>query len=158
MSEKSEQRIITRAALVAEADTWLATPWGHMQAEKGVAVDCLGFLRGIARFVGHTEAPFEAYNRVTDERQEERGWRMIRLLDENLIRLKSKFDARVGDWFALIDPLSQLPQHVGMVRRYDAREWQMIHATLNDGVRFNRLDRRYLRLVHAAYQVPGVRD
>lgn len=155
----SEERIITRADMVREADEWLNTPWVHQQSVKGVAADCLGFLRGMARFVGHSDLPFEAYNRVADERQEGAGWRMIELLDAELDRLPTKYDARVGDWFTLLNEHTGLPQHVAMVRRYEDGQWQVIHATAKDGVRYNRLDRRTLRtLVFSAYHVPGVVD
>ena len=153
-----QKRIITRADLVREADEWLDTPWAHGQSVKGKGADCVGFLRGIARFVGHSEIPFEAYARISDERQAEQGWRMITLLDENLVRLASPYDARPGDWYAFVDQLSKLPQHVGMVRRYEGGQWQIIHASLKNGVRFNRMDRRQMRLIHAAYKVPGVSE
>lgn len=160
MSAEPQQKIVTRADMVAEADTWLDTPWVHQLSQKGSGADCVGFLRGMARFVGHAEAPFVAYQRVSDERQEEKGLLMIKLLDEELERLPSLFDAREGDWLAFKDKLSGLPQHVAMVRRYDAAAgiWQIIHATLKNGVRFNRLDRRELRFVIGAYHVPGVCD
>lgn len=161
MSE--QERIITRAEMVTEADTWIGTPWKHQLSIKGAdgGADCVGFLRGLARFVGHSEQPFIAYQRVSDERQAERGQMMIKLLDAELERLPSIYEARPGDWFAFRDELSRLPQHVAMVRRFDeaAGIWQIIHATLKDGVRFNRLARREMRqLTLAAYRVPGVRD
>lgn len=42
----------TRADVVAEARTWLGTPWQHQQSLKGVATDCLGLISGVALNLG----------------------------------------------------------------------------------------------------------
>ena len=43
----------TRGDVVAEARTWLGTPWHHQASVKGVGCDCIGFVRGVAeKFVG----------------------------------------------------------------------------------------------------------
>lgn len=41
-----------RAVVVAEAMTWLRTPWHHMARVKGVGVDCAQFLVGVFEAVG----------------------------------------------------------------------------------------------------------
>ncbi|MBO6757714.1 MAG: C40 family peptidase [Roseibium sp.] len=38
-----------RAAIVAEARTWLGTPYRHQASLKGTGCDCLGLVRGIWR-------------------------------------------------------------------------------------------------------------
>lgn len=40
---------VTRAAIVAEARSWLGTPYRHQASLKGVGCDCLGLVRGIWR-------------------------------------------------------------------------------------------------------------
>jgi NlpC/P60 family putative phage cell wall peptidase len=43
----------TRGEVIAEARTWLGTPWHHQASVKGAGCDCIGFVRGVAeRFVG----------------------------------------------------------------------------------------------------------
>ena len=43
----------TREDVIAEARSWLGTPWHHQAAVKGVGCDCIGFVRGVAeRFLG----------------------------------------------------------------------------------------------------------
>lgn len=37
------------AAVLAEAETWLGTPYRHQGSRKGVGCDCLGLVRGIWR-------------------------------------------------------------------------------------------------------------
>lgn len=40
---------LDRAAIVAEARSWLGTPYHHGASLKGVGCDCLGLVRGIYR-------------------------------------------------------------------------------------------------------------
>jgi NlpC/P60 family putative phage cell wall peptidase len=42
---------ITRTAVVAEARTWIGTPYRHQASLKGVGCDCLGLVRGVWRAV-----------------------------------------------------------------------------------------------------------
>lgn len=44
--------MITRGDVVAEALTWLRTPWHHQARVKGVGVDCAQFLVGVFGAVG----------------------------------------------------------------------------------------------------------
>jgi NlpC/P60 family putative phage cell wall peptidase len=43
------QTPLTRAALVAEARSWIGTPYRHQASLKGVGCDCLGLVRGVWR-------------------------------------------------------------------------------------------------------------
>lgn len=42
-----------REAIVAEARTWLKTPWHHMARIKGAGVDCAQLLLGVYHACGH---------------------------------------------------------------------------------------------------------
>lgn len=57
-------RSIDRAAVVAEARSWIGTPYLHQASLKGVGCDCLGLVRGVWRsiFGDEPEAP-PAYSR-----------------------------------------------------------------------------------------------
>lgn len=45
-----------RSTLLAEARSWLGTPWHHQAAVKGAGCDCIGFVRGAAEpFIGKVE-------------------------------------------------------------------------------------------------------
>lgn len=67
----------TRAALIAEARTWIGTPWHHQAAVKGAGCDCIGFVRGAAEpFIGVITQPmnyaatwplYRAEERLRDE-------------------------------------------------------------------------------------------
>jgi NlpC/P60 family putative phage cell wall peptidase len=40
---------LTRAAIIAEARSWIGTPYRHQASLKGVGCDCLGLVRGVWR-------------------------------------------------------------------------------------------------------------
>jgi NlpC/P60 family putative phage cell wall peptidase len=42
---------LARAAIVAEARSWIGTPYRHQASLKGVGCDCLGLVRGVWRAV-----------------------------------------------------------------------------------------------------------
>lgn len=44
--------MIDRAAVVAEARSWISTPYHHGASLKGIGCDCIGFVRGVARHMG----------------------------------------------------------------------------------------------------------
>jgi NlpC/P60 family putative phage cell wall peptidase len=48
----------TRAAIIAEAQSWIGTPYRHQASLKGVGCDCLGLVRGVWRalYGGEPEA------------------------------------------------------------------------------------------------------
>ncbi|SRR5581483_10224467 len=42
---------ISRAVIIAEAQSWIGTPYRHQASLKGVGCDCLGLIRGVWRAV-----------------------------------------------------------------------------------------------------------
>ena len=42
-------RVVTRAVIVAEARSWIGTPYRHQASRKGAGCDCLGLVRGVWR-------------------------------------------------------------------------------------------------------------
>ena len=52
-------RSIDRAAILAEARSWIGTPYHHQASLKGVGYDCLGLVRGVWRAFhgGEPEVP-----------------------------------------------------------------------------------------------------
>jgi cell wall-associated NlpC family hydrolase len=44
--------MMSRAAIVAEARTWVDTPWKHQGRLKGVGVDCGGLIIGVGQALG----------------------------------------------------------------------------------------------------------
>lgn len=46
---------LMRAAIVAEARSWIGTPYRHQASLKGIGCDCLGLVRGVWRHCVGTE-------------------------------------------------------------------------------------------------------
>jgi NlpC/P60 family putative phage cell wall peptidase len=46
-----QDHIIIRNTIIAEARSWIGTPYHHQAALKGVGCDCLGLVRGVWRAV-----------------------------------------------------------------------------------------------------------
>jgi NlpC/P60 family putative phage cell wall peptidase len=56
--------VTSRAAIIAEARSWIGTPYRHQASLKGIGCDCLGLARGVWRSL-HGEEPeaIPAYSR-----------------------------------------------------------------------------------------------
>ncbi len=55
---------LSRAAIVAEAQSWIGTPYRHQASLKGVGCDCLGLVRGVWReLLGSEPEPVPPYAR-----------------------------------------------------------------------------------------------
>lgn len=57
----SDQQL--RMAVIAEARSWIATPYRHQASLKHIGCDCLGLVRGVWRaFYGSEPCPIPAYS------------------------------------------------------------------------------------------------
>jgi NlpC/P60 family putative phage cell wall peptidase len=55
---------ITPDIIIAEARSWIGTPYRHQASLKGVGCDCLGLVRGVWRALhGEEPEPMPAYSR-----------------------------------------------------------------------------------------------
>lgn len=134
---------VTRAEFIAEAMTWIGTPYRHQGRLKGVSVDCIGLPIGIAHALGISEFDFTHYDRRPDG------------------SLKTRMDAEVTPIsFANAQPADLLlfqfnncPMHVGIL----AYDMQVIHSHApNRKVVMHRIDDRLRAMVACAYHIPGV--
>ncbi len=72
-----------RAAIIAEAVTWLGTPWHHQARVKGAGVDCGQFL--IACYVGAGLVPaFDTGPYARDWHQHQSGERFLSFVEQHL--------------------------------------------------------------------------
>lgn len=116
--------MINRADIVAEARTWIGTPWRHQARVKGVGVDCIGFVGGVAVALGIPEG-LEWYHDHTL-----RGYgrtpvptTLLDACDRFLDRIAIT-NRRIGD--ILVMGFKQGPQHFAIVSRLDPD--YIIHA------------------------------
>ena len=142
---------MTRAEIIAEARTWLGTPWVHQACCKGVGVDCLHLIAGVARAFGSPDAEkffatqeWHSYGRHPDPEM------MFAGCDQLLDRIAIA-DALPGD--VLVLRCGRHPMHFGLLSAAD----KMIHAWLGAGrVIEQRIDAKWLARVVRAYRLRGI--
>jgi hypothetical protein len=49
--------VVRRSDIIAEARSWIGTPYAHQASVKGIGCDCLGLVRGVWRVNGRRRAP-----------------------------------------------------------------------------------------------------
>lgn len=114
---------LLRDALVAEARTWLGTPFAHQQRRKGHGVDCIGVPTEVGRafgLPGCEDVPF-AYTRAPNVRE------MQRELEARLDYVPFR-DVKVADLLWLLGDAHGEPQHLAIV--VGAEPLKVIHASL----------------------------
>lgn len=134
---------VTRDQFVAEARTWLGTPYQHQGRLKGVAVDCIGLLVCVAQTLGLSEADMRDYGRRPDGR-------LRPLLEAHLERVPV-LEADAAD--VVLFSFAAVPVHVGILTAPD----HLIHAYLpNRKVVESRLDDAMRSHIASAYHIPGI--
>lgn len=145
---------VSRAAIVAEARSWLGTPWQHQARVKGAGVDCAGLVIGVARALGIVAADMDVngYARMPD------GHSLLAHCDAWMQRIACT-SARAGD--VVVMRFDERPQHLAIAIDYPHGGLGIVHA-------FDSQDRKRARVVEhrlapslrgaivAAYRMPGV--
>lgn len=134
---------VTRAQFVAEARTWLHTPFRAQGRIKGVGVDCGGLLVCTGKALGLTEFDVTGYK-----------LRIGRVLEAYCERHMQRIDLDRADAAdVLLFAWNGKPSHIAILTDRE----HMIHAFVpNREVVEHRLDARMRLLVHRAYHIPGV--
>jgi NlpC/P60 family putative phage cell wall peptidase len=138
----------TREAIIAEARTWLGTPFLHQGRLKGAGVDCAGLVIGIARALELPHADVDGYGR-----QPRRG-----LLEAELAAQMDPIaleDLAPGD--VLLLRIERDPQHLAVVSSLEPLA--VVHAYAGGGLARcveHDLDPRWLRRIIGAYRYRGL--
>jgi NlpC/P60 family putative phage cell wall peptidase len=134
---------VTREQFVAEARSWIGTPYQHQGRLKGIACDCIGLVICTAQALGLTrENPID-YGKRPDGR--------LRFSLEQHVEPIPTSEAQAAD--ILLFQWNAVPLHVAIMTDGE----HMIHAYLpNRKVVESRIDERIRRQLEAAYHVPGV--
>lgn len=142
--------MITRADIVAEARTWVGTPWVHQHRVKGHAVDCVGLVIGVARNLGLVPADFDVngYSRMPDGH-------LLALCAQHMTPV-ARDAMQPGD--VVVVAVEHDPQHMGILTPYPGGRLAMIHATSVGvrGVVESRLVFTRVLQFRAAFALPGV--
>jgi NlpC/P60 family putative phage cell wall peptidase len=133
---------ITREQIVAEARTWLGTKYRHQGRVKGLSVDCVGLVFGVAAALGVPHQPVSDYSRRPD------GTLLpgIEAQTAPVTGAPAAGDIVVFQWAAE-------PMHVAILTAPD----HIIHAfAINRVVCEHRIDERWQRRVACFRAFPGV--
>lgn len=130
-----------RAAVVAEARTWIGTPFKHKQRTKGAGVDCSNLVIGTGENSGAWAINLKRLRKVWEPFYGRRPdpVRMRRaLVDLGLVPIKTA-DVQPGD-VAWMHWGNEFPIHMAIVTNLDGRDgiieavWnhKVVEATFND--------------------------
>lgn len=147
-------RRVSRLDIIAEARTWIGTPWRHQGRLKGVACDCCGVVIKVPAALGIFPADFDVtgYGRLPDPAVMKQ-W-LDALLDPvpvggelagDVLWLAPKSVMRAG----------ALPHHLAILTADDS----IIHAIdMHRGVSEHRFDLLYRSLLAGVYRYRGLAD
>lgn len=144
----------TREELVAEAYSWIDTPWQHGQSCKYVGCDCIGAIRGMVREKG-LDDPF-----VTGRAQKFAGYGpqpvpelLLEACDLYMDRI-SIAAIQLAD-ILVMSFVKNIPQHFGIVSKLNPT--YIIHCLAGAGkVAENRIDGIWARRIVRAYALRGL--
>ena len=138
-----------RNEVIAEARSWIGTPWKHQGCMKGRACDCVGLVKGVAFGLGLPGGDVDAeryrgYSRLPNPRT------MLEGLATHLRRTPiDEIDA--GD--VLLFAIDGQPQHLAIL----TGDQTIVHAFLQSRrVVEQRIPVAWRRQVVRAYSFPGV--
>lgn len=145
----------TRVQVIAEARTWLETPWQHQACLKGVACDCAGLIKGVLVSLQLTTPEEWAdmpknYSRWADGTS-------LRATCERYLNPINQVAAQAGD--ILLLQTDEYPQHLGILGDYRHGGLSIIHSSnIAHPPRVIETRLMYTRRFKyvAAYQIPGV--
>ncbi|GIK83128.1 MAG: peptidase [Alphaproteobacteria bacterium] len=153
-----EARPVSRAAIVAEARSWIGTPYRHQASLKGAGADCLGLIRGIYRaFCGPEKEPITPYS---PNWAEETGQETLRdaarrhLVEIDAAQFRDGEALRESD-VILIRVRDRGPaKHAAIASGPDT----IIHAYDRHAVAENALPAAWRRRIAYAFAFPGATD
>ena len=144
---------MTRAEVIADAHTWIGTPFVHQARVRGVGTDCIGLVGCIGRDRGTPDGlawaadrVAGAYGRIPDPRT------LLAGVDRYLDRIAPAV-VTLAD--IVLMRFRDDPQHFAIVSRLDPD--YIIHASSSAGeVVENRLDAVWRSRIVRAYRYRGI--
>jgi NlpC/P60 family putative phage cell wall peptidase len=139
----------TRDQIITAARDYLGTPFHHQGRLKGVGIDCIGLLTGVAQELGITHHDFQGYSRHPD------GVTLTRELTKAGLIPITVDEARPGDVIVFWITRPTLPCHAGILTYAD----HVIHTWSTIGqVVEHPYDDAWRKRVACAFRFPGVVD
>jgi NlpC/P60 family putative phage cell wall peptidase len=158
MADRESVARLERVAIVAEARSWIGTPYRHQASLKGAGADCLGLIRGVYRvFCGLEKQPITPYS---PNWAEETGQETLRdaarrhLVEIDAAPLRDGEPLKVGD-VILVRVRDRGPaKHAAIASGPDT----IIHAYDRHAVAENALPAAWRRRIAYAFEFPSVMD
>lgn len=134
---------VTRADLIAEARTWIGTPWIHQGRLKGIATDCVGVVICVPRALGLMPPDFD----ITGYARDPQPQVMIRYLELYLDRVSvpSPFPLPEGEGPTIENPKSKIQNYAkggDVLLVVPRRVPQHLQILTFDGTVIGAIDRR----------------
>ena len=137
--------------VVAEARTWIGTPYLHQASFKGAGADCLGLLRGVWRaLLGDEPEPVPPY--TDDWSEPSREETLLNAADRWLSR-KDRDAAEVGDVLLFRMRQGGIAKHLG-IQSAIGDGAAFVHAYTNHGVVESPLSEPWQRRIVARFSFP----
>ena len=144
---------MNRAAVLAEARSWLGTRWQHQARSKGVGCDCIGFVAGVALAVGLDDAARFFRDMDTEGYGREPNSTMLLRVCFRYLDPIALSDAVPGD--ILLMRFKSEPQHFGLLSQRDPD--YMLHAYAQARkVAENRIDAVWKSRIVGAWKFRGL--
>ena len=143
--------MFTRSDVVAQARSWLGTPYQHQARCKGAGVDCAGLIIGVAHALGASLYDTTAYGR------QPLGAKLLEILQANA---RPAGHAWLPGQIVLMRFASE-PQHLGLLASctHAPGQLNLIHAYGHSGrVVEHRLSSLWRTRVLARFEFPGVQN
>ncbi|TCT02501.1 NlpC/P60 family putative phage cell wall peptidase [Tepidamorphus gemmatus] len=151
-ASSTDAATVTRAAIVAEARTWLGTPYRHQASMKGAGCDCFGLVRGVWRaMIGPEPDEVPAYSRDWGSVQGTET--LLATARRHLIETDPGALAP-GDVVVFRIRRGMIARHVGIVS--EAAPARFIHAQEHAPVAEVALSDWWRQRIVAAFAFPGL--
>ena len=137
--------------VVAEARSWIGTPYLHQASVKGAGADCLGLLRGIWRSL-YLQEP-EPVPPYTDDWAEPDHREVLLLAARRWLLEKPVASQASGDVLLFRMRSGSIAKHLG-VQSEAGPEPRFIHAYTGHGVVENALSQPWCRRIAARFAFP----
>ena len=136
---------------VAEARTWIGTPYVHQASCKGAGADCLGLLRGVWRALyGDEPEPVPAY---TPDWAEPSRDEILMRAGQRWLRPKHRADAAAGVVLLFRMRDGSIAKHLG-IQSQTGPEARFIHAYSGHSVTESALTAPWSRRIAARFAFP----
>lgn len=137
--------------ILAEARSWIGTPYQHQASVKAAGADCLGLLRGIWREVlGDEPEPVPPY---TEDWAEPSRYEVLLTAAERWLNRKSLAEAKPGDVLLFRMREGSIAKHLG-IQSATGPVASFIHAYTGHGVIESPLSQPWQRRIMARFAFP----